>query len=481
LILYHAITLKPKQATAGDFRLDLPLPSILQAMYLVLVTNKNSNILEDLETLRMLGKVVADVVMPMEEEYVAAAAFDLIFTFDEVVSLGGHKENVTAMQVRQNTEMESHEEKLHKMIVQSKINETKDLMKKKAIEIEKSKIEGMRSGAGRVGAGISTYGTPSGGGGMGRSDGASSMPSFGGPAVASATSAPSGPSAGRKGMQLGKSKLGRRDFIESLKAEGETVEDIASGAAAVATAHPPPSEPIFLTVEEKLSVALNKDGGLEGMEVVGSMSMTASPEAQACVRVKLAGAPSAGYQFKTHPNIDKALFSEQNVLGLKDASRPFPTGAPLGVLKWRYQTADESEVPLTINCWPSVSGGQSYVNIEYDSNPEFDLHNVQIAVPLPATGAAPAVNSCDGDWRYDARQSAWIWTIELVDSGNSSGSAEFVVPAADPASFFPISVSFTAPRTLCDLKVDTVVGAEDGQPVKFGTSKGLSTESYIVE
>lgn len=42
----------------------------------------------------------------------------------QVISLG-HKDNVTVPQVRQNTEMESHEEKLHKMIMQSKINDTK--------------------------------------------------------------------------------------------------------------------------------------------------------------------------------------------------------------------------------------------------------------------------------------------------------------------------------------------------------------------
>ena len=45
-------------------------------MYLVLVTNKASNILEDLETLRLLGKIVPDFVVPMEEDFVAAAAFD---------------------------------------------------------------------------------------------------------------------------------------------------------------------------------------------------------------------------------------------------------------------------------------------------------------------------------------------------------------------------------------------------------------------
>ncbi len=39
-------------------------------MYLVLVTNKNSNILEDLETLRLCGKVVPEYVEALEEEEV---------------------------------------------------------------------------------------------------------------------------------------------------------------------------------------------------------------------------------------------------------------------------------------------------------------------------------------------------------------------------------------------------------------------------
>lgn len=449
-----------------------------QAMYLVLVTNKKSNILEDLETLRLLGKVVADQVMPLEEEFVAAAAFDLIFAFDEVVGIGGHKENITAAQVRQNIEMESHEEKLHKMIIQSKINETKDLMKKKAMEIEKSKFDAMRGGPGRPSMPSSNLSF--GGGGMGgASFGATettNVPSYSVPAVSA-----SAPSVGRKGMQLGKGKLGRRDLIESLKAEGETVEDITSGAAATAAPQPPPSEPIFINVDEKVSVALDKDGGLEGMEVTGAMSLTVGPDVDGCVRVHLSGNPLPGYQFKTHPNIDKGLYGDSNVLGLKDPSRPFPSGAPLGVLKWRYQTADESQVPITINCWPSVSGGQSYVNIEYESNADFDLHDVQITVPLPALGAAPAVNSCDGEWRYDSRRSAWIWTIELIDKDNAEGSAEFVVPATDGSVFFPITVSFKSPKTLCDIGVSSVVGANDGEPVKFGSSTSLIADSYSVE
>jgi hypothetical protein len=113
-------------------------------MYLLLVTNRNSNILEDLDTLRLLSKLVPEYAGSMlDEEAISRAAFDLIFAFDEVISLG-HKENITVQQVKQNCEMESHEEKLHKMIIQSKINDTKDIMKRKAIEIDKTKVDQKR-------------------------------------------------------------------------------------------------------------------------------------------------------------------------------------------------------------------------------------------------------------------------------------------------------------------------------------------------
>ena len=46
-----------------------------------------------------------------------------------------------------------------------------------------------------------------------------------------------------------------------------------SGPAAMAA--PVHTEPVGLAVEEKLTVLLNKDGGMENMEVQGSMSLQA--------------------------------------------------------------------------------------------------------------------------------------------------------------------------------------------------------------
>ena len=47
------------------------------------------------------------------------------------------------------------------------------------------------------------------------------------------------------------------------------------------------------------------------------------------------------------------------------------------------QTKDEDMVPLTINCWPSISGNESYVNIEYECQAEFDLQSIVVAIPCP--------------------------------------------------------------------------------------------------
>ena len=103
-----------------------------------------------------------------------------------------------------------------------------------------------------------------------------------------------------------------------------------------------------------------------------------------------------------------------------------------------------------------------------------------IAIPLPHTGHAPAVSQCDGEWRYDPRASALLWMIELIDDSNRSGSLEFVVPATEPDAFYPIEVSFTAAKTLCDIELEGVASAATGEPVRYGSSRLLSTAGYQV-
>merc|ERR1719356_2042604 len=137
---------------------------MLEALHLLLVTNKSSNILEDLETLRLLAKIVQDCCQTqVNEEVVLKHAFDIVWAFDEVIS-HGHRESVTLSQVKSFTEMDSHEEKLHQMIEQSKINEAKEMAKKKQLELKKMRQDKGGSGPAMEGFGSSSVPAIGGGG-----------------------------------------------------------------------------------------------------------------------------------------------------------------------------------------------------------------------------------------------------------------------------------------------------------------------------
>lgn len=87
---------------------------------MVLVTNKNSNILQDIDTLHMFARVVSEHCRSNDEREISKHAFELLSIFDEIIALG-YRENVTLQQIRTIIEMESHEEK-----VQAEIERVKE-------------------------------------------------------------------------------------------------------------------------------------------------------------------------------------------------------------------------------------------------------------------------------------------------------------------------------------------------------------------
>lgn len=87
----------------------------LEDLYMILITNKNSNILQDIETLHLFARVVSDICRSLDERDILRNSFELLGAFDEIVSLG-YRENVNLMQIRSILEMESHEEKIQEII-----------------------------------------------------------------------------------------------------------------------------------------------------------------------------------------------------------------------------------------------------------------------------------------------------------------------------------------------------------------------------
>ncbi|CAI5724008.1 unnamed protein product [Peronospora effusa] len=473
----------------------------LESFFVLIITNKTSNIVEDLHTIQLLAKLVPDICAPLSETSIRDKQFELVFGFDELITAGGHSENINVQQIRINMEMESHEEKLHNMILESKRAAAKDDMKRHTARIKEEQRE--RARMERAGLGGSGFGSKSSFGSSlsnafksprsgGSSDNFMNSPSSVATSPTSYNSRPEpimskaggmklGSSGSSKGMGLGS---GGKSFMDAMAAEdglkeippmSAAVEIVQKPEVAVAVSH----DPIGIVVEEKMTVVLTRDGAPEQLEVKGSMCVSVNDPSAGCCRLKLRTGGVEGISFQTHPKVDKKLYDSESVLALRDSSKPFPTSR-VAFLRWSLKTQDESMVPLNITCWPEEEGnGKINVSVEYSLDRDMVLDNVNIVIPLGGSDA-PSVANVDGQYQHNSAEGSLLWHQDQITPANNSGTLEFSIGGNNIDAFFPISVSFFSRSVYSDVQVETVEKIEDGSPIVFGFEKLLSTDSYEI-
>ncbi|XP_037074313.1 coatomer subunit delta-like [Pollicipes pollicipes] len=480
----------PKLMSAGKQHTFVETDSVryvyqpLDQLYVLLITTKASNILEDLDTLRLFTRVVPEYCNAMTEADVFDNAFNLIFAFDEIVALG-YKESVNLSQVRTFVEMDSHEEKVYQAVRQTQEREAKQKMREKAKELQRQKYEAQKRGVSSMPYGGMGGGSGGGGGGGGSIN---VMPQVGDtastyaePRRPAAAPRPAGPS---RALKLGKKSRDADSFVDQLKSEGEQVAPRApagGSAARAAPAVPVSSEPVALLVSEKLTLVATRDGGLQNLELHGQMTLRITDESLARLQVQLVNNDSRGMQTQTHPQVDKEAFRSQALIRLKNAQKPFPVNTDVGVLRWRYQTTDESAIPLSINCWPSENGSNGCdVNIEYSlEDKSMELSDVVISVPLVRGTGDPVVAECDGSYTHDTRRPALLWNVPLVDADNAAGSMEFSA-GGTPGDFFPVTVTFSSQRSMAAIQVTGVTAVDSSEPIKHSVTISFFPEKYEI-
>ncbi|KAL1517983.1 hypothetical protein ABEB36_001674 [Hypothenemus hampei] len=449
----------------------------LERLYTLLITTKASNILEDLETLRLFARVIPEYCKSLEENVIVENAFNLIFAFDEIVALG-YRESVNLSQIRTFVEMDSHEERVYQAVRQTQEREAKLKMREKAKELQRQKLESMKRGI------KTNFGTS---GGFGSSSNSSYTPST----TVDVVTAPSETkptshaiNTQKRGMKLGSKGKDVESFVDQLKSEGEkvitpTLNNIQPGSKTPTIKSD--IDDVHLRLEEKLIVRIGRDGGVQQFEVLGLVTLHIGNEKWGRIRIQLENKDTRGVQLQTHPQVDKELFKMRSQIGLKQAGKPFPLHSDVGVLKWRLQSNDESFVPLLINCWPSEAGdGSCDVNIEYELvHTNLELADVNITIPLPI-GCSPSVGECDGTYTHESRKNQLIWNLPFIDSTNKTGSLEFNAPRAVSSDFFPLVVTFTSKTSYASIKIVDVLLVDDDSPVKHSAEAVLYPEKYEI-
>ncbi|EDV19588.1 uncharacterized protein TRIADDRAFT_61957 [Trichoplax adhaerens] len=490
----------------------------LEKLFVLLITTKNSNILEDLETLRLFSRVVPEYCGSLDEKDVLDNAYEVIFAFDEIVALG-YRESVNLSQVRTYIEMESHEENVYQAVRKSQEKEAHEAMKKKAKEIAQQKKErekmnrgkggtsnmsSLMSGTSRLSPDVPMVG-----------DTTSSVSTSSSKPQSTFTSS-SRPSGSSRALKLGGKDRDLNTFVDKLKAEGTgnyetkfyagsiifsynycssnsryglTLDVIASTAKhSIASANkpePPTSNVIqsgiHLKLEEKINLQARQDGSLETMEVLGNLILRISDADKQNIHVWVKNDEDRDVQTQTHPHVDRKFFAQKSIIASKSASKPFPLNNDVPVLRWRYQTSDSSQMPLSINLWPSYNNGMTEVNVEYELEQEdLTLNDVNIVIPIPHGSGSPVVKEVDGDYDYDNGKSCLIWSLPVMDASNKDGSLEFTV-AGDQSDFFPISLSFYSPNLYCRLSIAGVKAAESGKDITdFSSEMFCKPDRYLI-
>lgn len=104
---------------------------------------------------------------------------------------------------------------------------------------------------------------------------------------------------------------------------------------------------VHLKIDEKINLTCGKDGGVQNLEVLGVLSVRIGSEDDGRIKIALRNSDSRNLQLQTNPNVDKNLFKNNSVIGLRDSTKSFPINTDIGVLKWRFQTTEETEIPLS--------------------------------------------------------------------------------------------------------------------------------------
>lgn len=475
--------------------------------YIILITNRQSNIIEDLGTLNMLSQTVNICLGSYDENEIYDNAFEILTSFDEVVMMG-YKENLSSTQVTTYLSMESHEERIQEIIERNKEFEATEERKRRAKEIAKREQER------RMGIPTTDYAVAS-NKFLGSSD----------PNVTNAYNSYYSHASPAAQQSYLKSQRLAEQPVEDLSQDSQTHRESAGmklgGRARKPTTIPsaagasnrqisssrssakPESEEdkfanngILILVKEIINAQITRDGAVSSSELKGVLELRVNDKSLGHAKLALdetVDVKDRTMQFRTHPNIDKNAFLANKTIGLRSNDKSFPANdQTLGVLRWRKVGAndDKSLIPLEISTWvsPSSDGeGLFEVTVEFEINPAYNknLKDVVFTVPVLTENVFinPDNNDCNASLvGVDEEMGVMI----KVDRVEPSSAAVFglVIEAGYEDALFPLNVQFAhvehKSASLTGVSVAGISDSQSGDDLPYDLITSLRSEEYVV-
>ncbi|OAF69004.1 Coatomer subunit delta [Intoshia linei] len=443
----------------------------LDRLFLVLITTKNSNLVKDIETLSLYSTLVSKNTENLTEDSISNNVFEILFAFDECISLG-YRNSVTVAKLHDITSMFSLEEISHNDMMKRKENEAKQAMRDKVKQFALEKHESsINSKMGKS----SMYDYHSEGIGGKGTNVSSNVYSSEYDSFVQTTVKPTYISKNKKikGMKLSKkSRDIETEFddqdIGVIENEDEKLVTIVKEVKA--------------STEEKISIVINRDGGVKSFNLQGRLILNFNDMEHCHCKIAVESDSNRYSQIQTHPNIDKNIFKNEAIVGLKQTDKGFPVNQDIPVLRWTFETTSETLIPLFVNCWPTENSNGCEVDIEYELNmKDISLLDVILTIPLPAKSNNIEICNFDGeDCSANKRNNTITWKIGTVDESNLRGNLIFKTDRGASDDFFPLNIDFTSNNSFSNIKVKSIYTSDGEKSIPFNAFHNFYTQKFEI-
>ncbi|KAJ6246696.1 coatomer subunit delta [Anaeramoeba flamelloides] len=515
----------------------------IEKLYLLILTTKSSNILEDLETLRLLSRLVPEYCSQLTEQGIQESGFELIFAFDEVIA-NGYKENVSKNQIETYIKMESSNEERYKQKEEEKRRQAVLWREQQIQKIEQEKEDRMKMGntGGTFRGGFGSedmFGNQtshSGNSGMGSNfsnqnssysnekhfpsnyEEKTNQPQSGYSNESKKTerAKPKVKKGGpKKGLVLGSRKtqkaigqgsglISKFQELGEIKKEDKQQNQNSNQSdneneieketnqnekkSIVSNRKKIDRKPVHFEIRESITVLYNRTGDLEKFQLAGALA----------VRINEATFSKCGFKvekvdksdnlgkailYSTFPKINKRAFAKDNLLIMKNQNSQYPSdGSPTPVMKWQVSDSSSSP-PIVLTFWPSPSSEGMTMVAEYSLKLlDFELRDVTINIPVPGA-RTPVIQQIDGEYSFNSKDRILSWTNITINEENQDGVLEFLIPKCKSEEFYPVEVKFETENTYSQLKVMENFYFQDKNTIQteFSQQSQMKVKKYQID
>jgi hypothetical protein len=450
----------------------------LGSLFLLSINDRASNILEDIEVLRAVQSALHGILTEgITEEAICSKAIDIIFTLDDLISLG-HR-NISSEGLLSNAlMMDSANERL--MLLQKEQQEKE--AKKKAQEFIRTQQKLAKQNA------SSTSVSP---GPLSPKDSSSDV--FSRPVNVPELEMETGPQKtsaadGKKTLKLGVQK--KKDKIkesneEPAKAAGASATTAASTKKKLEDVEVPVFNPLNAAVDfkisERISCELDKEGKMKKFSVKGEITFTINDPKMTKIAILINSAKRDKFAPKVPPTFNKKMWAEDGVLIPRDEGTTFQPRMTISAIKYSFDSDKTNLSPVTFSVW--LTDASLTIEAEFNSKQDWLKEVTDLEITIPSINSKPKVtDKSNSDINFNSGEKTATWVIPKL-GGKGPDSASIGLELADEVpedELFPWNVNFQPSKVFADYEIANVKNMATDEEVKFDVHPDLKVGEFSV-